>query len=47
MQYETPVLLLVAPAKSIVLGDSGFKVVDRLPESEFKKREDIEEGLDE
>lgn len=47
MRYETPVLLLVGPARSLVLGDSGFVEPDRLPESEFKKRKDIEEGLDE
>ena len=48
MRYETPELLLVGPASSLVLGVGGISgPIDRLPESDLRKREDIPEGLDE
>ena len=46
MRYETPVLLLVGPASSLVLGVKDDKV-DRLPESDLRKGDDVPEGLDE
>lgn len=47
MKYETPVLLLVGPASSLVLGVGWYGPPDRLPESGFIKPNDIVEGLDE
>lgn len=47
MKYETPVLLIVGPASSLVLGGAPMGIVDRFPESEGRKNVDIEEGLDE
>lgn len=46
MTYETPELLLVGPASSLVLGVKDGKV-DRLPESDLRKGSDVEEDLDE
>ena len=46
MQYETPELLLVGPASSLVMGVKDGKV-DRLPESDLRKGSDVEEALDE
>ena len=47
MKYETPELLLIGPANSLVRGAGGRLFVDRLPESDLRKNEDIPEGLDE
>jgi hypothetical protein len=47
MRYETPVLLVVGPASSLVLGVKEKDPVDRLPESDLRKGDDAEEGLDE
>jgi hypothetical protein len=46
MKYETPVLLLVGPASSLVLGAQPQPKVDRLPEADLWKGDDIAEGLD-
>jgi len=48
MRYETPELLLVGPASSLVLGVREKDPVDRLPESDLRKGDDAagEEGLD-
>jgi len=46
MRYETPELLIVGPASSLVLG-GGLVEIDRLPESDLRKGQDIPEGLDE
>lgn len=46
MRYETPELLLVGPASSLVLGISQKKPFDRLPEIDLKKGSDIDDGLD-
>lgn len=46
MRYETPVLRLVGPASLLVLGVKPGPV-DRLPESDLRKGDDIIEGLDE
>jgi len=46
MKYETPELLLVGPANSLVLGINGDSI-DRLPESDLRKFPDVPEGLDE
>lgn len=48
MQYETPTLLLVGPASSLVLGVREKNPVDRLPESDLRKGDDAQEqdGLD-
>jgi len=47
MTYETPELLLVGPASSLVLGVREANPVDRLPESDLRKGSDVEEDLDE
>lgn len=48
MQYEAPVLLLVGPASSLVLGSQPSGGVDRFPESDLRKGTDVPvEGLDE
>lgn len=47
MQYETPVLLLVGPASSLVLGVEPDGKVDRFPDPDWRKPEYIPEGLDE
>jgi hypothetical protein len=47
MTYETPELLLVGPASSLVLGSQNSGKVDRFPESDLRKGTDAEvEGLD-
>jgi hypothetical protein len=49
MNYETPVLLIVGPASSLVLGAHPMGPVDRFPESDMRKGSDGEgelEGLD-
>ena len=46
MTYETPELLLVGPANSLVQGVKA-DTVDRLPESDLRKGSDVPEGLDE
>lgn len=46
MRYETPELLPVGPASSLVLGNRTIGSIDRLPENDLRKG-DIEEGLDE
>lgn len=47
MRYEKPVLLLVGPASSLVLGVVCKPPIDRVPESDLRKGDDIEDGLDE
>lgn len=49
MRYETPRLLLVGSASSLVLGVQPWGKVDRWPEPDFRKgdKDDIPEGLDE
>ena len=49
MTYETPELLLVGPASSLVLGSQASGKVDRFPEPDLRKGTDaeLEEGLDE
>ena len=47
MRYKTPVLMVVGPASSLVLGVCITGPFDRLPESDFRKPDDIAEGLDE
>lgn len=47
VQYETPTLLLVGPASSLILGTQPSGSVDRFPESNLRKGLDAEvEGLD-
>jgi hypothetical protein len=49
MTYETPNLLLIGPASSLVLGAQPQTKVDRFPESDLHKGTDAEgelEGLD-
>jgi hypothetical protein len=49
MKYETPVLLLVGPVSSLVLGACPSGKPDRMPESDLYKGTDAEgelEGLD-
>ncbi|MEN3325662.1 MAG: hypothetical protein V7638_469 [Acidobacteriota bacterium] len=46
MTYETPELLLVGPANTLVQGVKKDSV-DRLPESDLRKGDDVPEGLDE
>jgi hypothetical protein len=46
MTYETPELLLVGPASDLVRGCKSDGGVDRFPESDLRKGDDVEEGLD-
>ena len=46
MPYEKPVLCLLGPAVSLVLGSDNNGDFDRSPESDLRKACDIMEGLD-
>ena len=47
MQYETPEVLLVGSANSLILGQKTIGPIDRVPEIDFRKGDDVPEGLDE
>lgn len=48
MQYETPTLLLVGPANSLILGAGVSGPIDRMPESDLRGCNwEESQGLDE
>lgn len=47
MRYETPELLQVGPAYSLIHGVKAIFPRDGWPESDLRKGDDLPEGLDE